>query len=171
MGQSPVRRSSRTLPTFPRPTTLKAARSWFSLIKQVALSYSIGDTTVNFRDLVKPTAKTCECTPSLKELQKARIKIINMVKDRVKTFDIHEMTCVSTDWSKLEIGFLVTQKHYECSIEKAPRCCKERFKIVFGGSKKFFDAESRYAPIEGEVLGVVWSLEKARMFTLGCSDL
>ena len=28
-----------------------------------------------------------------------------------------------------------------------------------------------YAPIEGEVLGVVWSLEKARMFTLGCPNL
>ena len=28
--------------------------------------------------------------------------------------------------------------------------------------------ESRYIPIEGEAFGVAWSIEKARMFTLGC---
>ena len=78
---------------------------------------------------------------------------------------------MSTDWSKFGIGFLVTQKHCSCPLDEAPRCCKDGFKIVFAGSKKCLDAESRYAPIEGEALGVVWSLDKARMFTLGCPDL
>ena len=49
--------------------------------------------------------------------------------------------------------------------------CKDGFKIVFAGSKRCSGAESRYAPIEGEALGVVWLLEKARMFTLGCPNL
>ena len=42
---------------------------------------------------------------------------------------------------------------------------------MFAGSKKCSDTESRYASIKGEALGVVWSLDKARMFALGCSDL
>ena len=42
---------------------------------------------------------------------------------------------------------------------------------MFAGSKKFSDTESRHALIEVETLGVVWSLEKARMFTLVCPSL
>ena len=64
----------------------------------------------------------------------------------------------------------MTQKHYSCPLDEAPRCCRDGLKIVFTGSKKHSDAESRYAPIEGEALGVVWSLEKARMFTLVSVD-
>ena len=56
-------------------------------------------------------------------------------------------------------------------MEKAPRCCKEGWQIVFAISKKCSGAESWYAPIEGEAFGVALSLEKARMFTLGCPDL
>ena len=32
-------------------------------------------------------------------------------------------------------------------------------------------AESRYAPVEGEALAVVFGLEKAKHFVLGCNDL
>ena len=39
------------------------------------------------------------------------------------------------------------------------------------GSRFTHGAESRYAPIEGEVLAVVDALHKTRHFTLGCSDL
>ena len=39
------------------------------------------------------------------------------------------------------------------------------------GSRFTHGAESRYAPIEGEALAVVDALDKARHFTLGCSDL
>ena len=83
------------------------------------------------------------------------------------TYNIILKTCVSTDWSKFGIGFLVTQKHCSCPLDEAPRCCRDGFKIVFAGSKKCSDAESCYVPIEVEALGIVWSLEKARMFTLG----
>jgi len=78
------------------------------------------------------------------------------------------MTCLSTHWSKLSIGFLVTQKKCSCCLESTSRCCKEGWQIVFACSKKCSGAESCYAPVEGEALGVPWSLEKARMFTLGC---
>ena len=56
------------------------------------------------------------------------------------------MTCVATDWSKLGIGFLVTQKH--CDLPSG-KCY----------------------PVDCEAFGVVWSLVNARMLTLGCPDL
>ena len=33
------------------------------------------------------------------------------------------------------------------------------------------DAETRYAPIEGEALAVLFGLERARLYVLGCQDL
>ena len=44
-------------------------------------------------------------------------------------------------------------------------------KIVFAGSRFLHTAESRFAPIEGEALAVVYGLESARHFKLGCDNL
>ena len=72
------------------------------------------------RTSVKFTVKTWTWTPSFKEeFQKAKEEIVNRVKNGVKT-DMNKMTYVSTDWSKIGIGFLVTQKHCDCPLENAP---------------------------------------------------
>ena len=171
-GVKPSREILKDILNFPEPTTLKLARSWFGLIEQVAWSYYISDTMNNFRDLVKPTVKTWMWIPTLSaEFKKAKEEIVKRVKEGVKAYDVNKLTCVSTDWSKLGVGFLVMQKHCDCEITNAPVCCKEGYKLVFAGIKKCSDAESRYAPIEGEAMGVVYSLEKARMFKLGFPNL
>ena len=142
-GVKPSDQILKDIAEFPEPTTLKEARRWFGLIEQVAWSHSIGDTMNNFRDLVKPTNKTWQWTPTLRdEFKLAKEEIIRRVKDGVRYYDIKKLTCVSTDWSKVGIGMLVTQKHCQCSLEKAPRCCKDGFKIVFAGSKRCSGAES-----------------------------
>merc|ERR1712082_351871 len=171
-GVKPSRQILEDISNFPEPTTLKEARRWFGLIEQVSYAFSIGDTMKNFRDLVKPTVKTWSWTPTLQEeFRGAKAEIVRRVENGVKMYDINRKTCVSTDWCKLGLGMLVLQKYCDCSLENAPRCCDEGWKIVFAGSKKCTGAESRYAPIEGEAFVVAWSLEKARMFTLGCPDL
>ena len=76
----------------------------------------------NFRNLVKPTVKTWLWTPSQKEeFQKAKEKIVSRVKNGMETYDVKKMTCVSTNWSKLGIGFLITQKLCDCPLENAPQ--------------------------------------------------
>ena len=66
----------------------------------------------NFRDLVKPTNKTWEWNASLRdEFKLAKEEIIRRVKDGVRYYDMKKLTCVSTDWSKVGIRMLVTQKH------------------------------------------------------------
>ena len=162
-GVKPSNQILDSIQNFPEPTTLKEVRCWFGLIKQVAWSYSNGDTMTNFRDLVKPTVKMWVWSPTLREeFKKAKEEIVRIVKNGVKTYDISKKTCVSTDWSKFEIGFLVTQKNCQCSLDG--------WQIIFVGSKKCSGAESRFGYFEGEVFGVAWSLEMARMFTLGCPD-
>jgi hypothetical protein len=56
-------------------------------------------------------------------------------------------------------------------MDDAPNCCRGGWHLIFAGSRFTTDAESRYAPIEGEALAIAYGLEKSRMFTLGCSDL
>ena len=96
---------------FPKPMTLNKARHWLGLIEQVAWSYSIGDTMTNFRDQVKQTIKTWSWTPMLQEeFKHEKEEIVRRVKNGVKTYNISKKTCLLTDWSKLGIGFLVSQK-------------------------------------------------------------
>ena len=42
---------------------------------------------------------------------------------------------------------------------------------MFAGSRFTHQAESRYAPVEGEALVVFYGLESARQFVLGCDSL
>ena len=39
------------------------------------------------------------------------------------------------------------------------------------GSRFCSHAESKYAPVEGDLVVVGWALEETRLFTLGCSQL
>ena len=69
------------------------------------------------------------------------------------------------------MGFLLLQKYCDYPKDKAPTCCPDGWRLVFAGSRFCTAAESRYAPIEGQASAIAWSLDKCRMFVLGCQDL
>ena len=52
-----------------------------------------------------------------------------------------------------------------------PGCCENGWRITLAGSRLLNLTETRYAPVEGEMLAVAWSLEQTRYFTQGCNDL
>ena len=81
-----------------------------------------------------------------------------------------KITCLATDWSKTGMGFCLLQKQCKCS-QITPICCKDGWSLVFAGSRFTSGAESRYAPVEGEALGVAWALDKCKHFVLGCPTL
>ena len=56
-------------------------------------------------------------------------------------------------------------------MASAPVCCPQGWRLIFAGSRFTSDAESRYAPIEGEALAVAYALDKCRMYVLGCPNL
>ena len=43
--------------------------------------------------------------------------------------------------------------------------------VICVGSRFCTPAEAKYHPIEGELLGVTWALEKTGYYTLGCEKL
>ena len=96
--------------------------------------------------------------------------IIREIEKGVTIFDKSKMTYISPDWSTKGVGFWLSQKHCDCD-SRSPQCCRDRWKIVLAGSRFLNPAEANYAPIEGEALAVVYSLDKAKNFVQGCENL
>ena len=154
---------------FPTPQNLTDVRAWFGLTNQVAHYAQLRDLVAPMRPLMKKNAKFV-WTPELEEaFEKSKAKIVEAIKDGVMIFDKNRATCMPTDWSKRGIGYYLMQKHCECTVD--PPCCENGWKITLAGSRQLKPAESRYAPVEGEMLAVVWGLNQTRYFTQGCKDL
>ena len=68
------------------------------------------------------------------------------------------------------MGFVLWQKKFSCS-RIHPACCQGGWQVVMVGSPFCTPAETRYAPIKGDLLGVTWALTKTSHYTLGCDKL
>ena len=155
---------------FPTPVNLTDVRAWFGLVNQVAYAFAAAEVMNPFRDLLKCNAKF-EWNKELEDIfQQSKKVIIHQIQDGVMIFDKTRATCLATDWSKTGIGYWLLQKYCDCQPTK-PFCCKSGWRIALVGSRFTHTAESRYAPIEGEALAVVYALDHARYFVLGCHDL
>ena len=155
---------------FPKPQNLTDIRSWFGLVNQTSYAFSAADTMLPFRELLKPDNKFEWTTELDRAFQTSKEKIIAEIEKGVKIFDKAKPTCLATDWSKTGVGFWLFQKHCKCLGSK-PFCCRTGWQITLVGSRFTNGAESRYAPIEGEALAVVYALNKAKHFVLGCPNL
>ena len=96
--------------------------------------------------------------------------ILKKMKEGVHLFDPSRPTCLATDWSVDGMGFFLMQKYCQC-LRKTPACCQNGWKLCLVGSRFTHPAESRYAPIEGETLAVVYTLHQTSYYVLGCKDL
>ena len=155
---------------FPRPKDITGARAWFGLVNQGAYAFSMAKRMKPFRHLLQPKVKF-EWTEELDAIfEESKKVIIQEMKDGVRLFQPHRPTCLITDWSTSGIGFLMMQKYCKCSA-RTPVCCKDGWKLCLVGSRFTHNAEERYAPIEGEALGIVYALQQTRYYTEGCTDL
>ena len=170
-GMKPMQQIINAIKNFPTPTDITGARSWFGLINQVAYAFSMADEMSPYRDLLK-TGRNWYWDETLDGLfAKSKGEIVKLVEKGVHAFEMGRPTCLATDWSKDGIGFILLQKFCTCTMEAAPNCCKQGWHLIYAGSRFTTEAESRYAPVEGEALAVVYALEKCRIFVLGCPNL
>ena len=155
---------------FPTPQSISDIRSWFGLINQVAYAFSKGTIMAPFRELLKQNTKF-EWTSELdKVFEMSKLEIVKLVKDGVKMFDQELVTCLSTDFCKSGLGWILQQKTCECSVI-SPICCDSGWRLVLAGGRFTIPAESRYSPTEGEALAVAVGLECSKYYTLGCKSL
>jgi hypothetical protein len=67
------------------------------------------------------------------------------------------VTCLSPDFSKQGMGWILQQKR--CLFnEIIPTCCAEGWKLVLAGGHFCNKAEQNYSPIEGEATAVAKGL-------------
>ena len=166
----PCKRYLDAIRNFPTPTNTTDIRSWFGLVNQVSYAFAMADRMLPFRELLKPGIPF-HWDDTLNSLfNESKAAIISEIEEGVRIFDKSKPTCLATDWSKNGIGFWLFQKHCNCTSTD-PFCCNTGWKITLVGSSFTHPAESRYAPVEGEALAVADTLDKARYFVLGCTDL
>ena len=123
-----------------------------------------------FRELLKPDKKF-EWTAELNEaFENSKVEIVRLVKDGVKMFDPELVTCLSTDFCKTGLGWILQQKVCTCPVI-SPVCCSAGWRLVLAGGRFTIPAETRYSPTEGEMLAVAVGLESSRYYTLGCRKL
>ena len=143
------------------------------MINQVSYSFAMSSIMEPFRHLLKPDtwAAGFSWTEELEEgFKLAKEEIIEAVTSGVKHFEVGRETCLATDWSKQGIGFFLMQKWCKCE-QLHPSCCPQGWKLVLAGGRFTKPAESRYSPVEGELLAVTDALYKCRHFVLGCDKL
>ena len=76
-------------------------------------------------------------------------KIIELIQKGVYSFDPTLETCLSTDYSKEGIRWILQQKTCECK-KISPTCCSDGWRVVLAGDAFCKPAERNYSPIEGE---------------------
>ena len=136
-------------------------------MEQVAWAFRKTEFMLPFRELLKKGSVFFWTQELENSFKKAKEKIVYLVKEGVKSFQMDRVTVINPDWSQIIVSFALMQKYCDCH-EINLRCCNEGWKICLVGSQFCSGAESRYAPIEGEALVVAWVLHKARYYVMGC---
>ncbi len=170
-GMRPSASLTDAILNFPVPTDITGVRSWFGVVNQVAYAFSMAKEMLPFREMLKKDRDWYWDDELTTLFKRSREVIAEKVRHGVSTFEIGKPTCLSTDWCRQGLGFILTQKSCTCDTALGPTCCKDGWKLILAGSHFTSDAESRYAPIEGEALAVTCALDRCRMFLLGCPDL
>ena len=155
---------------FPRPQSSTDIRSWFGLVNQVSTYAQLRDTMAPFRKFLSPRTKFVWDSDLDAAFERSKSVIVDAIREGVQIFDIDKPTCLRPDWSKKGIGYILLQKHCECS-DPLPNCCEDGWRITVAGSRFLTETESRYAAVEGEALAIAWGLEQTRYFTQGCDKL
>ena len=155
---------------YPTPTNISDIRSWFGLVNQVSHYAVLREMLEPFRKFLSPKCKFEWTDESNQLFIDSKTQIISAIEEGVKIFDMSKRTCLRTDWSKTGIGFWLLQKHCSCTSQ-SPGCCSDGWHITLASSRFLKPAESNYAPVEGEALGVAWGLEQTKYFTMGCDNL
>ena len=165
-GIRPTEDMKREITEYPRPTDVTGVRSWYGLVEQVAWGFAKTELMEPFCALLKKKTEFAWSEELELAFGKAKEEIVWLVARGVKSFRPGNWLCLVTDWSRTGIGYVLWQNR--CRYQKVhPGCCKDRWVVTCVGSRFCTPTESKYHPIEGEFLGVVWALDKTSYYTLG----
>ena len=118
------------------------------------------------RKLLKKNAPfvwTSECQNAFEQLK------ADLVSDNVLRMpDFDRPFILTTDWSKLAVGAVLSQKQ---PVDPRDAASEEKEYVIAYASRSLTPAETNYAPTEGECLALVWATRKFRQFLHGSEFL
>ena len=155
---------------FPAPKNITDVRAWQGAINQISFGFASAPIMAPFRHLLSAKIPFQWTTELQEAFDASKQEIMAQCSKGVRSFDPQLPTALATDWSKLGLGFWLTQKHCSCS-SLLPGCCSNGWQTVYVGSRFCSSAESRYHPIEGEALAIFYGLDKCKFFILGLPKL
>ena len=89
-----------TIKNFPEPKNITDARSWFSIVNQIAWAYSNSPTMQPFRELVKLDS-IFQWDGTLDKLfEEWKRTLIDQWIVGICSFDTNPSTCLQTDWCR-----------------------------------------------------------------------
>ena len=141
---------------FPEPKNRTDLRSWFGLVNQVT---SFTDELAGLLEPLRPLLREANEFLWLDEhrthFDKAKAALCQV--PYLAYYAPSRKTALYTDASRINgLGFVMTQQQDDGS-----------WRVVRAGSRFLTDAESRYAMIELELLGIVWAVAKCRLMLEG----
>jgi hypothetical protein len=166
----PLPEHVRAIKEFPVPANITDMRSYWALVNQVSPYYSVQPHLTPFRELMKKNTKWYWDSALQRLFEESREHISKSVLEGITRYEKDRWTAVCTDWSKQGLGFFMSQKYCSC-LNITPVCCEGGWRVCMVGSSFTSPAEYKYAPIEGECLGVANALHKTRYYTQGCDKL
>ena len=155
---------------FPVPATITDMRSFYAMVEQVSYCAPVKEELTVFREHLKKGSTFYWDEQLDKLFKKCRKNIAEAVVNGIKTFDLEKPTTIESDWSVDGMGYWLRQKHCDC-VELKLDCCRTGWQLAGCGSRFCSGAESRYAPVEGELAAICCALERTRVFTLGAKHL
>lgn len=136
---------------FPTPSNLRA---FFRLANQLSASTdSLTGLLEPLRSLLSTKNEFVWSSNHEQAFQAAKTSLTTA--PTLQFFDPQKPTRLCTDASRQGLGFVLQQKH------------DDNWVLVQAGSRFLSDAESRYAIIELELLGVTWAIAKCKIFLAG----
>ena len=131
-GVKPTSAMIAAIANFPTTIDTIGICSWFGLVNQVAYSFAQAEVMAPFRELLSSKNRNFYWDSSLDHIfEESKQKIISLIIEGVKSFQVDRPTCISSDWSKTGIGFFLRQQYCNCPTTKGLECGEGHWKLVF----------------------------------------
>lgn len=165
---------------YPTPKNIHNMRGFMWLVNQstFCVSPETRKTMEKLKDNLKSTKTWKSDKNDQNNLDAMKKQLVKDCEKGIKRLSSHGETplVLISDWSNAGSGFTfyeVTCKHpenWDISIEAfvvKTLCCPEKWRLIIAGGRYNKTTEAGYAPVEGELLGIVAALHKTRYFKSG----
>ena len=170
-GVLPTKNQIETMQKYPTPKNLRDMRGFLGLVNQA--TFCIGPETrkimENLKDRMKSKVVWSWTEQNQQDFNKLKeLLVIDCAKGIYRlTSSTETNLALISDWSKHGSGYTlyeVTCKHPKDWKRKDPKllCCPEEWRLIMAGGRFNTETEAKYAPLEGELLGIASALHKSR---------